>query len=65
MVTGYQEYMRSFYAKYIGARVRYNGRFYKVIDVDYNGFLLINLPTDHAETTAVSMNEIKEVYFDE
>ena len=65
MVTGYQEYLRSYYAKYIGARVRYNGSIHTVIDVDYNGVLLIDIPTDHAETTAISINEIKEVYFDE
>ena len=63
-MTGYQEYLRSFYAKYIGARVRYNGLFYDVIDVDYNGFLLLNLPTDHAETTAVSLNDITEVIYE-
>lgn len=55
-MSSYQEYLRSMYAKYIGARVRYNGRSYKVIDVDYNGFLLIDIPSDHAETTAVNLN---------
>ena len=63
-MTGYQEYLRSQYAKYIGARVRYNGRLYKVIDVDYNGFLLIDIPSDHAETTAVNLNQITEVIYE-
>lgn len=64
MVTGYQEYLRSYYAKYIGALVRYNGRIHTVIDVDYNGVLLIDIPTDHAETTAVSLNQITEVIYE-
>lgn len=64
MVTGYQEYLRSQYAKYIGAQVRYNGLLYKVIDVDYNGFLLIDIPSDHAETTAVNLNQITEVIYE-
>ena len=63
-MTGYQEYLRSMYAKYIGAQVRYNGRLYKVIDVDYNGFLLIDIPSDHAETTAVNLNQITEVIYE-
>ena len=64
MVTGYQEYLRSQYAKNIGAQVRYNGRLYKVIDVEYNGFLLIDIPSDHAETTAVNLNQITEVIYE-
>ena len=63
-MTGYQEYLRSQYVKYIGARVRYNGQMYKVIDVDYNGFLLIDIPSDHAETTAVNLNQITEVIYE-
>lgn len=63
-MSSYQEYMRSMYAKYIGAQVRYNGRLYKVIDVDYNGMLLIDIPSDHAETTAVSLNQITEVIYE-
>ena len=63
-MTGYQEYLRSQYAKYIGAQVRYNGLLYKVIDVDYNGFLLIDIPSDHAETTAVNLNQITEVIYE-
>ena len=63
-MTGYQEYMRSQYAKYIGAMVRYNGLLYKVIDVDYNGMLLIDIPSDHAETTAVNLNQITEVIYE-
>ena len=64
MVTGYQESLWSQYAKYIGAQVRYNGRLYKVIDVDYNGMLLIDIPSDHAETTAVNLNQITEVIYE-
>ena len=63
-MSSYQEYLRSMYAKYIGAQVRYNGRLYKVIDVDYNGFLLIDIPSDHAETTAVNLNQITEVIYE-
>lgn len=59
MVTGYQEYLRSYYAKYIGARVRYKGRIHTVVDVDYNGFLLIDIPTDYAETTAVIIADVE------
>ena len=63
-MSSYQEYLRSMYAKYIGAQVRYNGRLYKVIDVDYNGMLLIDIQSDHAETTAVSLNQITEAIYE-
>lgn len=63
-MSSYQEYLRSMHAKYIGAQVRYNGRLYKVIDVDYNGMLLIDIPSDHAETTAVNLNQITEVIYE-
>lgn len=63
-MTSYHEYLRSMYTKYIWARVRYNGRLYSVIDVDYNGMLLIDIPSDHAETTAVNLNQITEVIYE-
>lgn len=58
-MTGFQEYCRSYYAKYIGRKVKYQGRLHTVVDVDYNGFLLIDIPTDYAETTAVIIADVE------
>lgn len=54
----YKEYINNLKRTYIGKKVYYNDVKYTVVDVDYNGGLLINKPATYTETTAV---EIKDV----
>lgn len=54
----YKEYINNLKRIYIGKKVYYNDVKYTVVDVDYNGSLLINKPATYTETTAV---EIKDV----
>ena len=38
---------------WIGTKVLYENKIYTIVDVDYNGVLHIDKPTEHNETTAV------------
>ena len=49
----YKDYIKSEQQKWIGRTVYYEGQRYMVVDVDYNGGLLINKPTMFTDTTAV------------
>ena len=40
-------------AEYIGRKVLYKGQPYTIVDVDYNGGLLIDKKAEHTDTTAV------------
>ena len=40
-------------AEYIGRKVLYKGQPYTIVDVDYNGGLLIDKKAEHSDTTAV------------
>ena len=44
---------------WIGMEVTFEGHKYKVVDVDYNGGLLIDKPAQFTETTAVPMWMVK------
>lgn len=50
----YKEYIESKKRKWIGKNVKYEDKIYKVVDVDYNGILLINKKARFTDTTAVS-----------
>lgn len=50
----YRELVERERAEYIGRKVLYKGEEHKIVDVDYNGALLIDLPAKFTETTAVS-----------
>ena len=49
----YSEWIGNLRRHWIGREVRYEGRQHKVVDVDYNGLLLIDRPTAWNDTTAV------------
>ena len=54
----YKEGIEKEKAEWIGKKVKYQGNEYTVVDVDYNGALLINKPHKYcdsytAETTAI------------
>ena len=50
----YKEYIKKLKNEWIGKKVKYEGEIYKVVDVDYNGMLLINKKARFSNTTAVS-----------
>lgn len=51
--------------EWIGKTVSYHGEKYLVMDVDYNGSLMINKSADYTDTTAISKFDIDmyEVYW--
>lgn len=50
----YKEYIEKLRSEWIGKNVLYENKKYLVVDVDYNGMLLINKKATYTETTAVS-----------
>ena len=50
----YREYIEKRKEAWVGKTIHYQGKTYTVVDVDYNGALHINLPTQFTETTAIS-----------
>lgn len=57
----YKEWIESLKRKWIGKRVKFEGGIYNVVDVDYNGFLLIDKKARHTETTAVARHHVEAV----
>lgn len=55
----YKEYIKHKKDKWIGKKVSYEGNEYTVIDIDYNGSLMINKMNDFNDTTAVTEFMIK------
>lgn len=50
----YASYISRMRKQWIGRKVTYNGGSYTVVDVDYNGGLLIDKRAKFTETTAVA-----------
>ena len=48
----WSEHIEKLRKEYIGRKVRYQGRIHTIVDVDYNGILHIDLPSEHNMTTA-------------
>ena len=61
----YKEYIEKLKKKWIGKVVTYKNKKYNVVDVDYNGMLLINKKAHYTDTTAVDILMIKEVKEDD
>lgn len=55
----YKERIAQMRAEWIGQEVEFEGRKYNVVDVDYNGALLINKPAEFTDTTAVPVWMVK------
>lgn len=53
----YKEYINGLGNDYIGRKVIYSGdsNVYTIVDVDYNGALLIDKPAEFTDTTAVAL----------
>ena len=49
----YREYINNMKKEWNGRKVMYQGQEYTVIDVDYNGALLINKKSQFNDTTAI------------
>ena len=57
----WSEHIEKLRKEYIGRKVRYQGRIHTIVDVDYNGILYIDLPTEHNKTCAVfDSHDVKE-----
>lgn len=57
----WEDYIKELKQKWIGQIVLYSSWFYTVVGVDANGALLIDLPTQFNETTAVSESDVQTV----
>ena len=55
----WNEYINSKKTEWIGKKVMYKDHMYNVVDVDYNGALLIDLPNDYNLTTAISESMVE------
>ena len=54
----YKEWINELKTRWIGKRVTYEGQPYTVVDVDYNGMLLIDKVAAHTKTTAVDRTSV-------
>lgn len=50
----YKELVAEDQARFIGKKVKYEGGIYTIVDVDYNGALMIDRETRFTDTTAIS-----------
>lgn len=57
----YREWIESMKREWIGKRVQFEENIYNVVDVDYNGILLIDKKAQYTETTAVATHHVKVV----
>ena len=55
----YREYINKLKDEWIGKNVMYKNEKYNVVNVDYNGMLLIDKKAFHTDTTAVSRLDVK------
>lgn len=56
----YREWIEKLKKEWIGKSVIYENGKYNVVDVDYNGILLIDRKARYTNTTAVSISSIKQ-----
>lgn len=54
----WRDYIKNMKQAHVGKEVSYQGNKYTVVDVDYNGALLINKPSEFNETTAVDISQL-------
>ena len=54
----YREYIEKMKEEWIGKKVLFEGKQYIVVDVDYNGALMINKKARFTDTTAVSQFQL-------
>lgn len=57
----YKDYIKQKRDKWIGKRVRYEGKEYNVVYVDYNGMLMIDKNSEFTGDTAITEEMVEEV----
>jgi len=57
----YKDWIAEKRKEWVGKKVTYEEKQYMVVDVDYNGFLLIDKPAQFTDTTAVAMWRVKSI----
>ena len=65
-MNSYKSYIDKRKEKYIGCKVLFGNKQYTVVDVDYNGMLLIDRKTQFNDTTAIDLtsSEVEVIYND-
>lgn len=54
----YKDWIAEMQNRWIGKKIRYaDGENYTVVDVDYNGFLIINKKAQFTNTTAIKVSD--------
>lgn len=59
--SNYRDYIAELKTKWLGRNVIYAGAGYRVVDVDYNGCLLINKKAEFTDATAVETFAVQAV----
>ena len=57
----YKEWIESLKREWIGKHIKFEDGIYNVVDVDYNGFLLIDRKALYTETTAVATYHVEAI----
>lgn len=57
----YKQFIENMKDEWIGKRVLFEGKEYTVVDVDYNGILLIDKKAQFTDTTAVGTWMVKVI----
>lgn len=55
----YKEYIQKLKKQYIGKKAKYENAIYIIVDVDYNGGLLIDKQAQFTDTTAVNIYDVE------
>mgnify|MGYP003289631978 CR=1 FL=1 len=56
----YREWIEKLKSEWIGKTVIYENEKYNVVNVDYNGMLLIDKKAKHTDTTAISITTARK-----
>ena len=54
----YREYIDNLKSEWVGKSIMYKNKKYNVVDVDYNGYLLIDKKAQFTDTTAVDIFDV-------
>lgn len=57
----YSQYIQQLRDQWIGKKVMYEGKVFTVVNVDYNGALLIDKKARFTDTTAVATYDVQEI----
>lgn len=57
----YREYIENMKREWVGKCIKFDDSLYNVVDIDYNGFLLIDKKAQHTDTTAVEKHLVEVI----